>query len=190
MGHLRTQLTPPPRPARLETQGAPGSQKQSLRALRKLRALFPRAPPEKDLWFGLQCGELLKMQIMGTNPGVVGKAARRRGGGDVLEVWPLDGVCGWGPAAPDGTADVPEASAWEGHPLPTSAASSGPLGWATELLPRRRPPKPSTLASQGVWDSRRAGRRGGGMRSLLRWGNQSTKTWSCLPQVTATQGPV
>lgn len=33
-----------------------------------------------DLWFGLQCGELLNMLIMGINPGVAGKAARRGGG--------------------------------------------------------------------------------------------------------------
>lgn len=101
-----------------------------------------------DLWFGLQCGELLNMLIMGINPGVEGKAARRGGGvrEGVLEVWPQDNVRGWGPATPDGAADVPGASAWEGRQhhssLPTSAASSGPPGLATELHPRRRPPNP------------------------------------------------
>ena len=45
------------------------------------------------------------MQIMGTNPGVAGKAAGW--GGGVLVVWLLDHVCGWGLAAPDGAADVP-----------------------------------------------------------------------------------
>lgn len=44
------------------------------------------------------------MQIMGTNPEVAGEAARL--GGAVLEVWLLDHVRGWGPAAPDGAADV------------------------------------------------------------------------------------
>lgn len=184
MGHLRTQLTPPPT---AHPPGDPGSQKQGLRALWKLGALFPRAPPEKDLWFGLQCGDLLKMQIMGTNPGVAGKAARRRGRGRA-------GGLAAGPCVRVG----PGGSRWAcrcwggaalGRGSPPSHLCS--LLWAPrpspELLPRRQPQKPSTLASQGVWDDRRAGRRGGGMHSLLRWGHQSTKTWSCLPRVTATQ---
>lgn len=110
-----------------------GSPKPGLGALQKHGELFPRALPEKDLGFSLQGGELLNMQIRGTNPGVAGKAAGR--GGGVLEVWLLDRVCGWGPAAPDGAADVLWWGIWEGLQLqgllPTLPR---PLGWAAEHL--------------------------------------------------------
>lgn len=68
-------------PTGLMTWGA-GPQKPGLGALRKRGDSFPGPPPEKDLWFGLQRGELLNMQIMGKNPGVAGKAARWGGGGE------------------------------------------------------------------------------------------------------------
>lgn len=113
----------------LETWGT-GSQKPGLRALRKHGEPFPRAPPKEDLWFGLQRGELLNMQIMGTNLGVAGKAARQ--GGGALEVWLQDHVCGWGPAAPDGAAHVPVGEGPQQRDLlPTSSPSLVPPGQAS-----------------------------------------------------------
>lgn len=74
------------------------------------------------------------MQIMGTNPGVAGKAARRGGKavGGALEDWLPDLVWGWGPAVPDGAADV--------HMV-------GVLGWGElgpcGLTPPPHPPRAS-----------------------------------------------
>ena len=115
---------------------------------------FPRAPPEKDLWFGLQRGELLNMQIMGTNPGVAGKAARRGGkvvgGGGVtggLAARPCVGVgpgCSrWGcRCAYGGRSGVGGARPlW---PHPTSSPSPGFQTRSAELFPSRlQPVRPS-----------------------------------------------
>lgn len=118
------------------------------------------------------------MQIMGTNPGVAGEAARR-GWGGVLGLWPLDHVRGWGPAAPDGAADVPGPGLGRGG----STAAPFPL-LRPPLGPQAGPLSSETLhtgASEwlGQW------------QRWVEWrtdaftaqtGNQGTKLWSYLPR--------
>lgn len=127
--------------------------------------LFPRVPPEKDLWFGLQRGELLNMQIMGTNPGVAGKAeggAGRGTGG--LAAGPCVGVgpgCSrWGcRCAYGGRSGVGGARTLRPHP--TSSPSPGLQTRSTELFPSGlRPLRPSGHWLLEQLDDGRSGKNG------------------------------